>query len=64
MLYFFSVGTKELSLTLLFFEFYVPSKSTVPEPSVSISAMIPSKSSDVNLSSNAANISLKVAVVI
>lgn len=41
----------------------VPSKSTVPDPSVSISAIIPSKSSEVNLSSNAAKISRKVAVV-
>ncbi|CAD6208470.1 GSCOCG00003481001-RA-CDS [Cotesia congregata] len=40
------------------------SKSTVPDPSVSISAMIPSRSELVNLSSRAAKISLSVAVVI
>jgi len=39
------------------------SKSTVPEPSVSISAMIPSRSSLLSLSSKAAKISLKVPVV-
>lgn len=40
-----------------------PSKSTVPEPSVSISAMMPSRSSGPSLSSRADRISLKVLVV-
>jgi hypothetical protein len=44
-------------------EEYIPSKSTVPDPSVSISAMIPSKSSDCSLSSRAFKISLNVPVV-
>jgi len=42
---------------------FLPSKSTVPEPSVSISAITPSKSSLLRLSSNAFKISLNVLVV-
>lgn len=52
-MYFFTVENK-----------YLPSKSTVPEPSVSISAMMPSKSLELSLSSRAAKISLRVDVVI
>lgn len=42
---------------------YLPSKSTVPDPSVSISAMMPSKSLELSLSSRAARISFRVEVV-